>query len=122
MSEKLKPWIWEKVRVIRILDADTLVIEIEQDIGFEERVIRTLKLRIRHYDAPETWRPRNDEERAHGKLATQYANDLLIGRNIKVLTYKKGKYGRYEADIILESGHDFVETMKGAGFQKRESY
>ncbi len=58
----------------------------------------------------------------HGKLATQYANELLVGKNITVLTYKKGKYGRYEADIKLPSGDDFVEVMKRAGFQKRESY
>ncbi len=40
--------------VLRILDADTIIIEVNQDIGFDEKIIRKLKLRIRHYDAPET--------------------------------------------------------------------
>jgi len=106
-----------KVELKRIIDADTMDVII--DVGFDIKLQKTI--RIRNYDAPETWRPKNENELKHGESATRYAKKLLEGNNIVVKTYKEGIYNRYIADIILDNGEDYASHMIGKGFKKQES-
>lgn len=122
MAKKLVGWKYDEVKLVRISDADTILVEVSKDIGFNVKTSTTIKLRIRNFDAAETWRPRNDLERVHGNAATKLAHELLDGKTFGVTTYKLGKYGRYEADITLADGSDFVETMNLAGMAKKASY
>ena len=107
-----------KATVVRIVDADT--IEFKIDLGFY--MFSQQKIRVAEFDAPETYRPKSEEERDHGTLATEFAETLLpIGSEVTLHTIKKGKY-RFVAIVILQDGSSFAELMIENGFAKQESY
>lgn len=124
MSEKkqeysLNPLYRYKGRVHRVVDADT--VDGYLDMGFNLFTLQ--RLRIDGFDAPETWRPRNEAERTHGKAATARAKELLEGMDLIFTTSKDiGIYGRYGASITLSGGRSFSEIMISEGFQKKETY
>jgi len=112
--------------VVRVIDGDTVEAMIDLGMG----VWHKCKLRITDLDTPETHRPRNEAEKAHGLEATQRAIELLMGlvaRPELVFTTSKYPkiYGRYSATIkiIKPSGEiDYAEQMIADGYQKRENY
>lgn len=108
-----------KAKVIRVVDADT--IDALVDIGFG--LTMNQRFRINNYDAPETWRPKNEAERKHGKEATLRAIELLMGKDILIKSTKvAGIYGRFGADIWLEDGQNFTEVMINEGYSKKKNY
>lgn len=111
--------------VVRVVDADTIDVRI--DLGFN--IKHKIRLRIKDYDAPEIYRPQTRAERKHGDRALVRAEELLLNKEVVVCThkFKKGKYGRYIADVFLkdndkESGINYATTMKNEGFDKLDSY
>ncbi len=110
-----------RATIVRVIDGDTFTAEV--DLGFNTSVYATF--RVKDLDTPETFRPRNRVEKAHGETATAYAKKLLpMGEEVTIKTFKDktGKYGRMLADVILPNGGTFTEIMKDAGFEKREEY
>jgi endonuclease YncB( thermonuclease family) len=107
-----------KAKIIRILDSDTFETEISLGFG----VGFTTKLRLKDFDGPETWRPRNEAERIHGQAATDFVR-AFIGDNeyVTIKTEKTGKYGRYIASVEV-NGNDLREELIAEGFEKREVY
>lgn len=105
--------------VDRVVDADT--VDATLDLGFGIKM--TQRFRIDNYDAPETWRPRNEKEREHGEKATKRAIEVLMGRELIFQTTKvPGIYGRYGCRIILPEEMDYAELMITEGFEKWEFY
>lgn len=116
MQDKLYVY---KGKVLRVVDADT--VDAEVDLGFGIKV--TQRFRIDGFDAPETWRPRNEAEEKHGLKATERAKELLLDKNLLFESSKiPGIYGRYGATIWLEDGREFAVVMIEEGFQKQENY
>ena len=108
-----------KAKVVRIVDADT--VDAAVDMGFG--IIMHQRFRINDYDAPETWRPRNEIEQKHGAEATARATQLLLGKDILLKSTKvAGIYGRFGATIWLEDGRDFAQVMISEGFSKKKEY
>ena len=108
-----------KGKVIRVVDADT--VDAKLDLGFCLTVEQ--RFRIDSFDAPETWRPRNEAEAEHGERATKRAIELLMDKDLIFRTSKTaGIYGRYGAQIILPDGRDFANLMIYEGFEKRSDY
>ena len=108
-----------KGKVTRVIDADTVDAKIDLGFGltFQQR------FRISSFDAPETWRPRNQAEEEHGKKATKRALELLLEKKLIFVTSKiPGIYGRYAAQIFLEDGQDYAQLMIKEGYQKKDSY
>jgi micrococcal nuclease len=105
-------------KVTRVVDADT--VDASVDLGFFISV--NTRFRIQDYDAPETWRPRNEAEATHGHKATEFAKSLLVDVPIIIRSYGIGIYGRFSAVITLPDGRDFATVMKEAGFSKLENY
>jgi len=106
-------------KVTRVVDADT--VDAELDLGFG--ITMNQRFRIDGFDAPETWRPRNEAEKKHGVEATARAIQLLAMESLVFITTKTiGIYGRYGAQIILKNGKDYANTMIQEGFSKKESY
>lgn len=105
-------------KIIRVLDGDTF--EAEIDVGFN--IIITDKLRLAEIDTPETWRPRNDAERAHGNEAKTFVEDLILNMYVVITTEKTGKYGRYIAYVRLPDGRDLTTLLVESGFEKRTLY
>ena len=60
------------------------------------------KLRLARIDAPEV----RGEERADGLLARDFLRDKINGKDVVIQTTKdkKGKYGRYIADVWFKEG------------------
>ena len=105
--------------IVRVVDGDT--VDAEVDLGFSLKY--KARFRIKELDTPETWRPKSDAERAHGKAATAFATELLLDKNVILKTEPVvGIYGRYMASIVLSDGNDFAEVMISAGLQKRDNY
>ena len=131
-------------RIDRVVDGDTFHATV--DVGFGISLQHTF--RVSGYDAPETYRPRSPEERAHGERASQEARRLLFGAN-RVLTTERdrsGKYGRYLADVLVPQdlllrepwseklerfrplgaegpvGVSLAQYLSAAGLAKRENY
>ena len=106
-------------RVTRVVDADT--VDAELDLGFG--ITMSQRFRIDEYDAPETWRPRNEAEKNHGEEATARAIQLLAEEALVFITTKViGIYGRYGAQIILKDGRDYGNVMIQEGYAKKENY
>lgn len=112
-----------RAKVIRIIDGDT--IEAVVDLGFNIQI--TEKFRFLNFDAAEsTWRAENSAEKAHGILATRIVSDLLLDKEVILLTRKSGKYGRWIAYIVL--GGDLMSPvtltafLKEIGMEKLQSY
>lgn len=108
-----------KAVIKRVVDADT--VDADVDVGFG--LTMSQRFRINDYDAPETWKPRNEKEKTHGKEATKRAIELLIGKDILLKSTKvAGIYGRFGASIWLEDGRNFADVMISEGFSKKEKY
>lgn len=108
-----------KAKILRVVDADT--VDAAVDVGFG--LTMTQRFRLNDYDAPETWKPRNENERIHGKQATERAIELLMGKDILLKSTKvAGIYGRFGATIWIEDGRNFAEVMISEGFSKRNKY
>lgn len=110
-----------KGKITRVVDGDTLVLSI--DLGFNT-TLHKIKVRLIGIDTPETYRPRNILEKKHGLEAKQFVIDNVLNKEIQVKTFKdkKGKYGRWLADIIYDNNISLVEELKKHGFEKKESY
>ena len=108
-----------KGKILNVVDADT--VDASVDMGFG--ISMNQRFRINDYDAPETWRPRNEAENIHGKAATQRAIELLVGKDILIKSTKvAGIYGRFGATIWLEDGRNYAEVMINEGFTKKKNY
>lgn len=84
-------------KVIRIVDGDTIDIEI--DLGFD--LTKKERVRLGGIDTPEK-RTKNLEEKAMGLEATEYLTALLDGApQLTVTTEKDGKFGRMIGTLYL---------------------
>jgi micrococcal nuclease len=102
------------IKIKSIYDGDTLIALI--DLGFG--VYKTEKLRLAFIDTPEI----RGEERPAGLKARDYLRNLLFGamedgKEITIRTSKdrKGKYGRYIAEIFIE-GYSVNEKLLEEGY------
>lgn len=115
----LNPFYHFKGKVDRVVDGDT--VDATLDLGFG--IWMKQRFRIDDFDAPETFRPKNEAERKHGKAAKKRAIELLMDKDLIFTTSKKiGVYGRYGASITLQDGRKFSEVMINEGYEKRDNY
>lgn len=114
-----------KATILDVYDGDTITVNV--DLGFG--IFTTQKLRLtdddEYFDTPEVRRGSkvNEAHKAHGLAAKARAIELMpIGSTIIIDTEKKGKYGRYLADVTLMSGEVYSNIMISEGFQKKTNY
>lgn len=104
-----------RAHVENVVDGDTM--DLAVDVGFS--VTFRHRFRVAKYDAPESWRPKTEEERIQGNLAKAKATELLLNQEVTVRTYKEDVYARYSADVVMGDGRDFATVMKELGFVKQ---
>lgn len=107
-----------KAKVTNVVDGDTMDVTI--DLGFH--IFTEQRLRIKDYDAPETWRPINEAEEKAGEQATKRAKQLLLDKEVIVQTTRQGLYNRWMAKIYFEDGTDYSQTMIDEGHVKKEEW
>ena len=95
------PYIFTAV-VSKIVDGDTMyVTDINLGFGIVNRgdTGGGICLRLNGIDTPES-RTRNLEEKKYGLAAKEFVKAFSpVGTEVTLRTYKKGKYGRWLADI-----------------------
>ncbi len=86
-----------RAEVVSVYDGDTCTLDIDLGLGIWTR---GEKVRLSRINAPEV----RGVERPQGLLARDWLRDRIDGREIWIQTIKdkKGKYGRYIAEIWIE--------------------
>ena len=87
-----------KALVVSVYDGDTIIVDIDLGLGIW---VRGEKLRFYGINTPEV----RGVERPEGLKSRDYLRNLIDGKEIMIKTIKdkKGKYGRYLAEIFLEA-------------------
>lgn len=95
-----------KGKVVKVVDGDTM--DIEFDLGFNVKIKE--RVRIIGINTPEVYGKHASEI---GKEFKKFAQSLLENQEVYVKTYKdrKGKYGRYLAEIYLDN-INYIEYLK----------
>ena len=83
-----------KAKVLRVVDGDTMVCEV--DLGFSITV--TERIRLRGINTPEV----RGNQKKRGLEVKEIVRNMIEGKEIILQVYKKGKYGRYIADIVVD--------------------
>ena len=86
-----------KVEVTRVVDGDTVDVDI--DLGFG-MVYKKQRVRMMGIDTPES-RTRNLEEKYYGKLSKAHLQKILSEGNIQLLSHDKGKFGRILGELFI---------------------
>lgn len=102
-----------KAYVTKVYDGDTITVDI--DLGLKV-LVRGEVLRLARIDTPEV----RGKERPLGILARDYLRKLILGKEIRIQTVKdkKGKYGRYLAEVWLD-GVNINDHLLCAGHANR---
>lgn len=100
MKEKL---FFYKAKIVAVYDGDTCTAQIDLGFGFQ---FNKQKLRLNGIDAPEL----RGDSLILGRASRDFLRDMILEKEIFVETFKdsKGKYGRYIANIWLETEDGFV--------------
>ncbi len=101
-------------------DGDTITVEI--DLGLKTTV-KGEKLRLHRINAPEM---RGDEKVA-GKASRDWLRDRILGKNVIIQTIKdkRGKYGRYLAEVWLPENGGYTninDELVAAGHAVYKEY
>ena len=96
--------------VIKVYDGDTITVDIDLGLGVW---LRGQKIRLAGIDTPEM----RGDEKEEGRKVRDILRDMLLDEGVTIKTYKdkRGKYGRWLADVyyeglfvnewLLEEGH-----------------
>lgn len=110
-----------KASVTRVYDGDTITVDI--DLGLKT-FIKGEKIRLNRINAPEM----RGSQKEKGKLSRDFLRSRILDKEIFIETIKdkKGKYGRYLGEILLEkSPNKFIninDLMVTKGFAVYKSY
>lgn len=104
-----------KAKIIKVYDGDTVTAVI--DLGFNVSI--TEKVRLYGLDAPEV----RGDERPDGLISRDRLRDRILDQDVIIKTQKdkKGKYGRYIAEIYLED-ENINEWLITEGLAERKEY
>ena len=88
-----------KVNVTRIVDGDTVDVDI--DLGFG-MVYKKQRVRMMGIDTPES-RTRNLEEKFYGKQSKYHLESILKEGDVQLQSHDKGKFGRILGELFIGS-------------------
>lgn len=90
-----------KAKIISVYDGDTFTFLV--DLGFSITV--TERLRLYGINTPEIRlsSKTNQEEKMRGITVRDYVRELILNKDVHIIVYKKGKYGRYVASVEVET-------------------
>ena len=104
-----------RAKVLNVVDADTIDLLI--DLGF--RLAFKTRVRLARIDAWEI----KGEERAKGLIAKSFVeHHARVGSTVTVCTEKKGKFGRYIAEITLPNGDNLSDALVDNGHAHYQEY
>ena len=86
-----------KVKVTRVVDGDTVDVDI--DLGFG-MTYKKQRVRMMGIDTPES-RTRDLEEKFYGKASKANLIRILDGKDIELVSHDKGKFGRILGELFI---------------------
>ena len=90
-----------KVDVTRIVDGDTVDVDIDLGFGIW---MKKQRVRLMGIDTPES-RTRDLEEKFYGKQAKYFLASLLEETEVELIVHDKGKFGRIIGEIFIIEKH-----------------
>lgn len=93
-----------QAKIVDVYDGDTFTFYL--DLGFDVWV--KSKMRLKGIDTPEL----TGTDKEMGIIARDYVKEVILGKLVPITVYKKGKFGRYIADVHLDSkslSEDLIE-------------
>ena len=96
-----------KVDVTRVVDGDTVDVDI--DLGFG-MTYKKQRVRMMGIDTPES-RTRNLEEKFYGLRSKEFLQDLLEGKQVQLVSHDKGKFGRILGELYIDDWEKSVNQM-----------
>lgn len=109
----ITPYVYD-AKIVRVIDGDTFDFEI--DLGFSIHVKE--RLRLYGVNTPEI----KGAERPEGLRVKKYVTGLILNKTFEILVYKKGKYGRYVADLMLTKKERLSVHLYKKKMAKRITY
>jgi len=103
-----------RAKVLSVYDGDTITVLV--DLGFN--TFRKIKIRLYGINTPEL-KSKDENERKLAKKAKLVLQNKILNKDIIIKTFKdkKGKYGRYLAEIYVNN-ININELMVKQGFAK----
>ena len=86
-----------KVYVTRIVDGDT--VDVDVDLGFG-MIYKKQRVRMMGIDTPES-RTRDLEEKFYGKASKANLKRILKDQDIQMVSHDKGKFGRILGELFI---------------------
>ena len=83
--------------VVKVYDGDTITVDVE--LGFHVS-LKAEKFRLYRINTPEV----RGEEKEKGIISRDWLREKILGKEVVIKTHKdkKGKYGRWLADVWLD--------------------
>ena len=105
-----------EANVNEVYDGDTITVDIDLGLG---TWVHSEKLRLHRINAPEV----RGESRPQGIASRDWLREQILGKEVIVQTIKdkKGKYGRYLAEVWLE-GQNVNDLLVENGFAEFKEY
>ena len=97
-----------KVKVTRVVDGDTVDVDI--DLGFG-MTYKKQRVRMMGIDTPES-RTRDLEEKFYGKASKANLVRILDGKDIELVSHDKGKFGRILGELFIVSSKFSVNQQQ----------
>jgi micrococcal nuclease len=88
-----------KVSVTRVVDGDTVDVDI--DLGFG-MIYKKQRVRMKGIDTPES-RTRDLEEKKFGLASKEFLKEQLKDQEIELVSHDKGKFGRILGELFVGS-------------------
>jgi len=86
-----------KVEVTRVVDGDT--IDVDVDLGFG-MIYKKQRVRLMGIDTPES-RTRDLEEKFYGKASKAHLVEKLEDQDVRLVSHDKGKFGRILGELFI---------------------
>jgi micrococcal nuclease len=86
-----------KVEVIRVVDGDT--VDVNLDLGFGIW-LKGERVRLMGIDTPES-RTRDLEEKFYGKCSKKFLKEFLKDSDVRLVSHGKGKFGRILGELFV---------------------
>ena len=101
-----------RATVVSVYDGDTVTVDIDLGFGI---VLKKQKLRLYGLNTPEV----RGAEKEEGKKVRDLVREKILDKQVTIKTYKdkKGKYGRWLAEIIHEE-ENINEWLLTEGYAK----
>tara|TARA_R110002020_G_scaffold317058_1_gene532732 strand:- start:79 stop:423 length:345 start_codon:yes stop_codon:yes gene_type:complete len=84
-----------KAKIIDVYDGDTFTFEV--DLGFSITVKE--KIRLAGINTPEV----RGKTKPEGIMVRDYVRSMILGKEVTIQVFKKGKFGRYVAYVFFDN-------------------